>query len=194
VLLSAVRAITEKHLSTAMFLLALLSAVFWVLCALFASYPNNLFQIILQEARCLFTFLFLSITGTTILKDISSSKFVSGHTICGAICVYLLVGLSFAMLYISILIIDHHALLFGHQFQLFDLHTAKEQYESLSVALYFSFCTMTTLGYGDITPVGHIARTLAWLEAVFGQLYIAILVGRLVALYTMQRKPDSERI
>ena len=48
--------------------------------------------------------------------------------------------------------------------------------------VYFSFVTLTTLGYGDVTPVGSAARTLALLEALVGQLFLAILVARLVAL------------
>ena len=48
--------------------------------------------------------------------------------------------------------------------------------------LYFSFVTITTLGYGDVLPLSPTAQTVAWIEAVFGQLYIAIVVARLVGL------------
>ncbi|MFN2352708.1 MAG: ion channel, partial [Kiritimatiellia bacterium] len=47
---------------------------------------------------------------------------------------------------------------------------------------YFSFITMTTVGYGDITPVSNIATSLSALEAVTGQIYLTVLVARLVAL------------
>jgi len=47
---------------------------------------------------------------------------------------------------------------------------------------YFSFVTLSTLGYGDILPVSPIARMLAWVEAVFGQLYLAVLIGHIVGL------------
>ena len=53
--------------------------------------------------------------------------------------------------------------------------------------MHFSFVTLTTLGYGDITPVSHLARTLAWLEAAFGQIYLVVLVARLVSLHLMNR-------
>ena len=46
--------------------------------------------------------------------------------------------------------------------------------------IYFSFITLTTLGYGDITPVSRMAKNLALLEAVWGQTYLAVLVARLV--------------
>ena len=50
-------------------------------------------------------------------------------------------------------------------------------------SLYFSFVTLTTLGYGDITPTSPAARMLAVVEAIMGQLYIAVLVARLVGAY-----------
>ena len=53
--------------------------------------------------------------------------------------------------------------------------------------LYFSFVTLTTLGFGDITPVSPLAQTLTWLEAVAGQLYLAILLARLVSLHVAAR-------
>ena len=56
--------------------------------------------------------------------------------------------------------------------------------------MYYSFVTLTTLGYGDIYPVSDAARILAMLEATLGQLYLVILVARLVGLYTSQ---ESER-
>ena len=49
--------------------------------------------------------------------------------------------------------------------------------------IYFSFVTITTLGYGDITPVSRMAKNLAVLEAVWGQTYLAVLVARLVGLH-----------
>ena len=53
--------------------------------------------------------------------------------------------------------------------------------------LYFSFVTMTTLGFGDIAPVSALARVFAYMQAVFGQFYIAILVAGLVSGYISQR-------
>lgn len=56
----------------------------------------------------------------------------------------------------------------------------------LSGFSYYSFVTITTLGYGDVTPVSTQARSLALLEAVLGQLYIAILIARLVGSHLAQ--------
>jgi len=58
--------------------------------------------------------------------------------------------------------------------------------------LHFSFVTLTTLGYGDITPVSAPAKSLASVEAVCGVLYIAILVARLVASYRTENDAEQE--
>jgi hypothetical protein len=51
-------------------------------------------------------------------------------------------------------------------------------------AFYFSFITLSTVGFGDITPVSKVARTLAAMEAITGLFYVAVLISRLVALYS----------
>jgi voltage-gated potassium channel Kch len=63
----------------------------------------------------------------------------------------------------------------------------------LSDGIYFSFVTLATLGYGDITPVTPIARGLAVFEAVVGQFYLAVLVARLVGLRTVAETGDGAR-
>ena len=55
---------------------------------------------------------------------------------------------------------------------------------------YFSFVTLTTLGYGDVSPATPVARSLATLEAVFGQVFLVVLLGRLVSLHIAQRHPS----
>ena len=63
----------------------------------------------------------------------------------------------------------------------------------LDGAVYYSFVTLSGLGYGDITPVSGGARMLAYIEAIVGQLYLAIMLARLVALHlTQQEPPESE--
>jgi voltage-gated potassium channel Kch len=106
---------------------------------------------------------------------------ISMDTILGGINVYLLFAVGFAYL---------HGLVEFSQAGSYQQHG-----ESLSVVfgrdlggeglhtfLYFSMITLTTLGYGDISPVSPIARTLCSVEAVVGQLYVAIFIARLVAL------------
>ena len=59
--------------------------------------------------------------------------------------------------------------------------------DQLSQLTYFSFVTLTTLGYGDVLPLVPVAESLAYLEAVIGQLYIAILIAGLVGTHFSQR-------
>jgi voltage-gated potassium channel Kch len=54
-------------------------------------------------------------------------------------------------------------------------------------AMYFSFVTLTTLGYGDITPINAFARTLAYLEAAAGQIYLTVLIASLVGMHITRR-------
>lgn len=61
---------------------------------------------------------------------------------------------------------------------------------SFAETAYFSFVTMTTMGYGHVTPTSAPARTAAYLQAVFGQFYLAVLVARLVALHIIHVPRD----
>jgi voltage-gated potassium channel Kch len=58
-------------------------------------------------------------------------------------------------------------------------------------AIYFSFITLTTVGYGDIVPVTTVARMLTSTEAMTGTLFLAVLISRLVSLYSTQPPTDS---
>ena len=72
----------------------------------------------------------------------------------------------------------------------FNLGPQKSFEESVVVAVYFSFVTITTLGYGDIIPISPIARMLSVMEALIGQLYLIVMVARLVALNCTQSKEN----
>ena len=52
---------------------------------------------------------------------------------------------------------------------------------------YYSYVTLSTLGYGDITPITRVARSWSALEAIVGQLYLAVVLARVVALYTLSK-------
>ena len=64
---------------------------------------------------------------------------------------------------------------------------------SLTAAIYYSFVTLTTLGYGDIAPRSEVGRGLAIVEAVAGQLYLAVMIARLVSLYTAGAGKGNQR-
>ena len=98
---------------------------------------------------------------------------VNVHRIQGAVAAYLLFGLAWALAYELV------ALLASGAFSGTGLGGAERP-----SFVYFSFVTLTTVGYGDVTPVHPVARTLAVAEALTGQLYPAILLARLVSLAT----------
>jgi hypothetical protein len=96
---------------------------------------------------------------------------VNRHRIMGAIAVYLLLGLAWGEAFYAL------ALMEPGSFSLAPSATLNSR-----DLMYFSFVTLTTVGYGDITAISPVARSLAILEALTGQLYPAILLARLVAL------------
>jgi voltage-gated potassium channel len=93
--------------------------------------------------------------------------------VVGGLCIYLLLGLLWAMLFGCIELVDPAAFEYADR----GLERPRGQ------LLYYSFVTLTTLGYGDISPIHPVARTLAYLEAVIGQLYIAVLIAGLIGRY-----------
>ncbi len=121
-------------------------------------------------------------TAAAILVDIFKNRRVTSDTICGAICVYLLLGVTWALLLKIVAI--HHA---GSTAAFNGLYAESDFHHFV----YFSFVTLTTLGYGDIVPVSPPARMLCWLEALFGQLFIAVLIARFVGLHGRSMRPDS---
>ncbi len=132
---------------------------------------------LLGSFSSLFGFLFVSIACT--LKQVAVGSEVSVNRLVGAVCVYLLLGTMWAVAYT---VLD---LLVPGSFQGF---SSLDDFGRDSEWLYFSFVTMTTLGYGDITPVSAIARFLAYSQAIFGQFYVAILVAGLVSAYISSRQ------
>ncbi len=100
---------------------------------------------------------------------------VDGERIFAALDVYLMAGLIFAVGYW--LLDQTWPASFG---------SAPEPSMTLRQSVYFSFVTIATLGYGDIVPKSEHARSLAIVEAVSGQLFLAVLVARLVSLYARQ--------
>ena len=123
------------------------------------------------------TVLFMGFTTVIILRHtLAEEAAITADTLYGAVCIYLLSGLTWTSLYALIEVVQPGS------FYVSSVQNP-DQIVNWSDLLYFSFATLTTLGYGDITPITSVTRSLALLEAVFGVLYSAILVARLVGLY-----------
>jgi hypothetical protein len=124
---------------------------------------------------------FLVLTAGVLLKAVLGKGPVTGDKLSGAVCVYLLIGVIWSSLFGILEIAAPGSLRFSDADAgaLEALRTGAPQ----GVMTYFSFVTLTTLGYGDIVPVSQAARSLAAVEALLGQLYLTILVARLVGLH-----------
>jgi hypothetical protein len=126
-----------------------------------------------------FTFLIWSL-----LHDLYSGNRSTSERIFGALCAYVFIGLLFALLY------THLEFREPGSFAISNVPMAEQATRETTlypIFAYFSFVTMTTLGYGDISPVTDSARTLAWFEALLGQLYLAVMVAGFVAQHISER-------
>jgi len=112
-------------------------------------------------------------------KHVFGGTQVDRNLLFGAMCVYLLMGLIWAILY---------GLIYQFWPGSFNGIEGIEGKAPMDTLLYFSFITLASLGYGDITPVAPLARTLAYLEVISGQLYIAIMLAGLVGLFLKDRR------
>ena len=106
-------------------------------------------------------------------KQVLFSGTVDANKIVGAICIYLLMGLIWAMMYLFIAQIIPGA---------FNGLEQVVWYDNFADVAYYSYVTLTTLGYGDIAPVAPVARFLVYMEAVVGVFYMAILVASLIGV------------
>lgn len=118
--------------------------------------------------------LFLSLTIVLATRQVFRSRTVNLNNIVGAICIYLLLGIIWSTFYTMVNVSVPGS---------FSESISGSVIEQSYTFIYFSLVTLTSLGYGDISPVADTARVLAALEAMFGQFYIAILVAGLVASY-----------
>lgn len=132
------------------------------------------FEIVPQRAVEISALLLFAYTTVFVLRSVLRSDRVTGDTLCGAIAVYLLMGLtwSFAHLLLQHLRPGSYRVVAG------GMRSANGM-----ELLYFSYVTLATLGYGDVVPITDGARSLAILETLGGTVYMAILVARLIGLH-----------
>jgi hypothetical protein len=134
------------------------------------------------------TVLLVIVAPVAILKRLVEHPVISLNTFYGAVCVYLLIAMFFATAYGLL------ALLSGEQF-FAQLTVAPKDTPAIDY-LYFSFVTITTTGFGDLTAAGGVGRMTAVIEAVFGQLYlitvVALVVQNLGQRSRMGRKMEEE--
>jgi hypothetical protein len=120
--------------------------------------------------------LYLFIIRLMLIK-IFNAKFITINTIGLALCTYVLIGAVWVLFYTPIVATDPNA---------FSVPITGDG-DAFHTMTYFSYVTLTTLGYGDISPVSNLARNLAVIEALTGTLFLAVLISRLVGSYASRK-------
>jgi hypothetical protein len=132
------------------------------------------FEFVPRFAAEVSALLLFAYTTLFVLRSVLQSDRVTGDTLCGAIAVYLLMGLTWSFA---------HLLLQRLRPGSYRVAASGMRPADGMELLYFSYVTLATLGYGDVVPITNGARSLAVLEAVGGTIYLAILVARLIGLH-----------
>ncbi|SFV59369.1 Potassium channel protein [hydrothermal vent metagenome] len=149
--------------------ICLVIVVFIVLTVLGKFFPHHYYVHFILITLLLF---FIGAFSTA-FKQVLFVGDIDSNKIIGSMTLYLLLGLIWAMIYLIILTLDPHAFS--------GIESGNWQHIFARVA-YYSFVTLTTLGYGDILPTNHIAEFFVSMEAVFGVFYMAIIVSSLISL------------
>ncbi len=137
----------------------------------------------LHAVSMLALFMFLLLATYNALRQVAVGNDINPNRIVGAICIYLLLGVMWSIAY-GVIEYSQPGSFTGLA-------------ESVSPAwntdfVYYSFVTITTLGYGDITPLTQTARSLSFAEAIVGQFYIAVMVAGLVSAYITAKQKDID--
>lgn len=179
-LLSGVYAVSErKHVFVIATILSILSIVTtWLLLA----YPGHA-MVIFAHATMITVLGFFAVV---ILSYVARSGRVTADKIYAAVCAYLLIGYAWAFAYAMLDELNPGAFATPTE-------VARNDYVGRIVQMrYFSYITLTTVGYGDIVPRTPGARTMAILEAILGQFYLVALIGRLVGLHIVHNTDRRE--
>jgi hypothetical protein len=181
ILLSGMAAVAHSRAAVLLFVVAVVSgAVHWARYTVFGA------EWITADAVA--TLVSCATLGTLVLIEVLREGPITSQRIQGAIAAYLLIALTFAATYT---LIDLHV---PDAFSGSALPAGMNR-DPLQRFAYFSFITLTTVGYGDVVPQAAFARSLAIFEALIGQLFPSILLARLVSmeLYYRQRRFEREQ-
>ena len=169
ILLSGILAVIQKK---GVFIFGLIFALF----TLTLRWTLHLLNITsLEVVNHILSILFMGFIVGIILSHLFKEEEITSDVIMGAICGYFLIGLLWVNVYALLEVLEPNS------FQFSQAPAAEGQN-----FVYYSFVTLTTLGFGDITPISNPAQSLSLLEAVMGQLYLAVLVARLVGIHIAQ--------
>ena len=135
-------------------------------------------------AVLLFKVAYFLIVFTSIMRFVLNKDEVSGDKICGAISAYLLMGIIWSFIYTLFYYLNPAT------FSVPEAWLTTDTVNSFW-SIYFSFTTLTTLGYGDVTPQTPLTQSYAVMEAAVGQVFLAVIIARLIALHITHNKPAA---
>ena len=136
----------------------------------------------LSFPQLILAFSFLSLSTYQAWRQVMFTGVIDGNKIIGAICIYILLGLVWAFGYLLV------EAIFPHSFNGLD---HKLWQHNLQELIYYSMVTLTTLGYGDITPNAPVARFMAYMESITGIFYTTVLVASLIGIRLASYHPDE---
>lgn len=137
---------------------------------------------ILRAVSIILNVLFFTIVVGFLISQIYKAQYVDGKVILGAISGYLLLGLVFTLLLTVTALIEPGSFNFSSPGKFM-----------MSDAIYYGFVTLSTLGYGDLLPITPFSKSLALLNTITGQLYLAIIIALLVGKYSSTSGKESNQ-
>lgn len=137
--------------------------------------------------------IFLMFTAGAILRNIVAQREVTTDLLLGSLSVYLLIGVTWALVYTLVEGLQADAFRFPDEV-LHGMEGREHRLVCINSYLYFSFVSLLTIGYGDITPVTTLGRAASVMEGMVGQFYLVILVSRLVGMQVarLSAPPEAE--
>ena len=137
-------------------------------------WPDEMLIYVVTRAAGL---LFIGFVVVELLRFIVSAPRVNAEILCAAVAGFLLSGFAWSLAYNLLDRLDPNSFVFT-------LSSKSGFRMNGFTGVYFSFITLSTVGYGDIVPASEVARMLSMVEAMFGMFYMAMLIARLVSLYS----------
>lgn len=179
IMLTAVLSVAgDKKLSQAASIALMLPCLFFVWQAHFYAFEEHMLM-----ASAVLQAMFLSYMSLLIILFVFRSPVVTRDVVSAALVVYLFSAMLFAKLYLMLELAYPGSFSISHE-------TIRDNPGLLK---YFSTVTLSTLGYGDLVPVNDKSQTLASLEAIFGQIYLAVLIARLVGMQGASAEKFSKK-
>ncbi|HEY5792134.1 MAG TPA: potassium channel family protein [Chthoniobacterales bacterium] len=160
------------------------------LAAILVGISSLVFHEALIAAHLIAQTVFLGYAVAVVTRTVFTARVVDGNILCGAACVYLLAGVLFGYIYSFIEYLHPGSFVVTAS----NLNLPQRQLiEAPGWLIYFSFTTLTTVGFGDILPSSNVARSAAVFEAVLGQIMLVVMIARLVGLHVAHSTHDQPR-